>query len=298
MRAAFCLPQLLGDHDLSLRVRGPGLPLLRLGQGAGATCQKCGHEEPKLLGVGTERIEEEIGGLFPGARVARLDSDVPGGFRTVQATLKKLAKGEIDILVGTQMLAKGHDYPGIGLVGVVLADLSLNLPDFRAAERTFQLLTQVAGRSGRGEEPGKVVIQTYNPDHYSLLAASEHDYAVFFEQELEFRRELFYPPFSRLINLRLSGTDAREVERAGQRLATLARREARGLAGPDDLIVLGPAPAPMIKIKNRYRWRILIKARTANLGKALMDRIAAHPEGLGENGSIRVVVDVDPMSMM
>ena len=266
-------------------------------QGMGA-CSKCGHEEPKLLGIGTERIQEEVEALFPEARVARLDSDVPGGFRTVQATLKKLAQGRLDILVGTQMLAKGHDYPGIQLVGVVLADLSLNLPDFRAAERTFQLLTQVAGRSGRGDDPGKVIIQTFNPEHYSLAATARQDYALFVEQELEFRQQLFYPPFSRLINLRLSGTQGPAVERAGQRLAALLRREAAGLAPQGNIFVLGPAPAPIVKVKNRFRWRILIKARTSALGGALLDRVKDRVNDMGEMKNIRLDVDVDPMNMM
>ena len=230
--------------------------------------------------------------------MARLDSDVPGGFRTVQATLKKLAQGRLDILVGTQMLAKGHDYPGIQLVGVVLADLSLNLPDFRAAERTFQLLTQVAGRSGRGDDPGKVIIQTFNPEHYSLAAAARQDYALFVEQELEFRQQLFYPPFSRLINLRLSGTQGPAVERAGQRLAALLRREAAGLAPQGNIFVLGPAPAPIVKVKNRFRWRILIKARTSALGGALLDRVEERVKDMGEMKNIRLDVDVDPMNMM
>ncbi len=261
-------------------------------------CSKCGHGEPKLLGIGTERIQEEAAALFPEAKVARLDSDVTGGFRTVQATLRKLGRGEIDILVGTQMLAKGHDYPGIQLVGVVLADLSLNLPDFRAAERTFQLLTQVAGRSGRGDDPGKVIIQTFNPEHYSLIAAAGQDYTLFVGQELEFRRQLFYPPFSRLINLRLSGTPGPAVERAGRRLAGLLRQEAAGLAPKGSLFVLGPAPAPIVKVKNRFRWRILIKARTSALGGALLDRIADSLGRLEEMKNIRLDVDVDPMNMM
>ncbi len=260
-------------------------------------CPKCGRDEYKLLGLGAERLDEETRRVFPRARVARLDSDVAGGLRAIEDTLTRLAGGEIDILVGTQMLAKGHDFPGIGLVGVVLADLGLSRPDFRAAERTFQLLTQVAGRAGRGETPGRVVIQTMNPDHYSLRAAASQDYAAFFDREAEIRRQLFYPPFSRLIQIRLSGRSPKRVELAARALADLARQAARSLSGAGRISILGPAPAPVLKVANRYRWLVLIKTQTAAAGQALLDRLLPLAETNEEVRGLDLRLDVDPMSM-
>jgi len=262
------------------------------------SCPKCGQTEPRLLGLGTERVEAEAARLFPGARLARLDSDVAGGLGRLERTLARLAAGKIDILIGTQMLAKGHDFAGIALVGVILADLSLRLPDFRAAERTFQLLTQVAGRAGRGDHPGQVIIQTLSPDHYSLTTAAAQDYQAFFETELKDRRQLFYPPFARLILLRLSGPDPARVEAAARLLGRLARQAVGRLKSRSRLAVLGPAPAPVIKIKNRYRWRLLLKAQTAAVGQALLDELLALAAGRTELKGIRLKIDVDPMSML
>lgn len=261
-------------------------------------CERCDNDKPKLLGVGTERIETEAAELFPEARIARLDSDVPGGFKTVTEVLGRLGRGEIDILIGTQMLAKGHDFPGIGLVGVILADQSLALPDFRAAERTFQLLTQVAGRSGRGDDPGRVIVQTFNPDHYSLAAAAGQDYQAFFDEEIRTREMLFYPPFSRLIQIRISGPDGDRVEEAATRLAGNLNSLAGALSASGRVNVLGPAPAPIIRIRNQYRWRVLIKAQTATLGRAVVDRGLAEKDLERYLKGLKLVVDVDPMSMM
>jgi len=265
---------------------------------AAPQCRGCGSENPRHLGSGTERVEAEAKTSFPGARIARLDSDVSGGYRALSGTLSRLAQGKIDILVGTQMLAKGHDFPGIGLVGVILADQSLNQPDFRAAERTFQLLTQVSGRAGRGDAPGRVLIQTYNPDHYALVTSAAQDYQGFVDLELQFRRELFYPPFSRLILLRLSGLKAEAVERAARRVAAILREEARSLAGRGRLKILGPAPAPVVKVRNRFRWRVLIKARTAALGRALLEPVLDRAAGLEDLRRVRLAVDVDPINMI
>ena len=263
-----------------------------------SSCPKCGHDKTKRFGLGTERVEAEVRELFPQARTARLDSDTAGNGRAMEAALAALEAGETDIMVGTQMLAKGHDFPGISLVGVVLADSSLFMADFRAAERTFQLLTQVAGRAGRGDAPGRVLVQTLSPDHFALTSAANHDFKAFYEQELAGREMLFYPPYSRLILLRLSGADPAKVDRAARDLAALCREEVG--RGPKNIkaVVLGPAPAAVAKVRNRYRWRILLKVRTAALGQALLDRILPRTEDRPALAGIRLDVDVDPMNML
>jgi primosomal protein N' (replication factor Y) len=259
-------------------------------------CSRCGRSKPRLLGLGTEKVEVEAARLFPGANISRLDSDAVSGVRAIERILNRLAAGRIDILIGTQMLAKGHDFPGIGLVGVILADLSLNQPDFRAAERTFQLLTQVAGRAGRGESPGRVIIQTFNPDHYSLRASAEQDYLAFFEEEIKFREQLFYPPFSRLIQINVSGAKAERVKEAARFVARQARKSSTKL-GSTNLAVLGPAPAPVVKVRNRYRFLVLIKIRTAAAGQALLDDLWPLVDGKPQIKGTTLLIDVDPMGM-
>jgi primosomal protein N' (replication factor Y) len=189
---------------------------------AGSTCPSCGSGKLRLLGVGTEKIQEAMTQLFPEARVARMDRDTMTRKGAIVSLLKDLKHRRIDILVGTQMVAKGHDFPGITLVGVVCADLTLNFPDFRAGERTFQLLAQVAGRAGRGDQPGRVILQTYNPDHFSIRAAKAQDFKAFFNQEIGFRKALGYPPYTRMIAVRISGkgsaTDCRTCPGIGREL--------------------------------------------------------------------------------
>ena len=260
-------------------------------------CPRCHSQKPRLLGLGTERVQEEAARIFAGANIVRLDSDTAGGVRNLERVFNDLAKGAIDILIGTQMLAKGHDFPGISLVGVILADLSLNHPDFRATERTFQLLTQVAGRAGRGERPGRVIIQTFNPDHYSLKTAASHDYAGFFAQEKAFRDQLFYPPASRLIQINLAGRDLKRVREAARFAANLARQTAASLRPKAKLTVIGPAPAPVVKIKNRFRFLFLIKAATAAAGQALLDDLLPRLAAAVELRGMTLTVDVDPMGM-
>ena len=189
-----------------------------------------------------------------------------------ETLIRAWERGEVDILVGTQMITKGHDVTGVTLVGALLADLSLNLPDFRAAERTFQLLTQVAGRSGRGDDRGRVVIQTYAPDHYAIKHLTLHDYKGFFDEEIEFRRALNYPPFSRLINLRVDGPKPDQVEKAAKALASRLGTTKRAATKFRDIEILGPAPAPIEKLRNRYRWQLLLKGSQTS---ALLD-LAQH----------------------
>ncbi len=219
-----------------------------------ARCPACLSPEGGLLGFGTERLQEEVTAMFPHARVGRLDRDTSSRKGAQREILAAFHRGETDVLVGTQMVAKGHDVPGVTLVGVVAADLGLHFPDFRAGERTFQLLTQVAGRAGRGEDPGRVVIQTFLPDHYAIALARTHDYESFYREELRRREPHGYPPFRELSQLALSGVDAAVVEAAA---VTLAER-ARSVPGAAGLEVLGPAPAPLARLRDRYRWQVLL----------------------------------------
>jgi primosomal protein N' (replication factor Y) (superfamily II helicase) len=260
---------------------------------APSVCPACDSPEIDLLGRGTERLEEEVGELFPEARVARLDRDTTSGRGDHARVLKGVEKGEIDILVGTQMIAKGHDFPGVTLVGVVSADASLNLPDFRSAERTFQLVSQVMGRAGRGDQPGRVVIQTLAPEHYAVVRAATHDYEGFCAEELAFRKELGYPPFAHLVGLTLSGTNGPAVEQGAEETAALLhtlKREARSRTE-----ILGPAPAPLNKVRGRFRWQILLKCgNRTDLHRlvAMLEKRSALP------AVVRLVIDIDPVDML
>ncbi len=260
-----------------------------LGRGAPESCDTCGGEYLRLVGYGTERVEELLKSLFPGIRVARMDRDTMRRKGSHEALLSRFASREIDLLVGTQMLAKGHDFPAVTLVGVLAADSGLSTPDFRAAERTFQLLTQVAGRAGRGEREGEVIIQAFAPEHYSLQFARAQDFEGFFETERKFRRALLYPPVVSLLNLVVEGDSMAEA-------ATLARRAAavlkRGV--PENVRVLGPAFAARSKIAGRYRSQILLKvprrehARARHAVRAL----------LADEALLRAMtVDVDPVTL-
>ena len=253
-------------------------------------CDRCGALEIRFSGFGTERVEKELGRLLPQARVGRLDRDTVAGKDAHIHIVGRFRQAHTDILVGTQMVAKGFDFPGVTLVGVISADRSLNLPDFRAAERTFQLLTQVAGRSGRGDKPGEVVIQTYQPEHYSILAAAEQDYEAFYRQEIEARRELNYPPFSELVNITISSPEASEAGRRAQQVADQIRAGETG----GELEVLGPAEAPLARLRGRHRWHVLVRARPGTAQGVLRNMV---PGWRGwAKGSI--TVDVDPLSFM
>ena len=266
-------------------------------------CHYCDHRERKpqacaacggellVLGVGTERLEQELRRRFPEARTLRLDRDAAGTSAELTRILAAFARGEADILVGTQMVAKGHDFPGCTLVGVILADVGLGLPDFRAAERTFQLLAQVAGRAGRGRDPGRVIVQTFNPKAPAIACVRTHDYERFAAGELERRRELGYPPFRRMLAARIEGEDGAAAKRFARRLAEAARR----LAGPG-VQILGPAPAPLAKLRGRLRFQVLVLADGTRAIQAvahpLTEVIEQAPAG------VRAVLDVDPVSML
>ncbi|WP_374712513.1 primosomal protein N' [Symbiobacterium terraclitae] len=256
-------------------------------------CPKCGSKAIRHLGAGTERVEEELRRLYPGARVARMDVDTTRRKGSHAAILKRFASREVDVLVGTQMITKGLDFPDVTLVGVVLADTSLNLPDFRAAERTFQLVTQVAGRAGRGERPGRVIVQTYQPDHASLLAAAEHDYHRFFAEEVKFREQLDYPPFAHMIHLVLSGEEEAAVIETARAVHQML--VSGGFSGQ----ILGPAPAPLAKLRGRYRHHLVLKG--TDIGTMTAEVRAAFAAGRGtwrKSRSVTLSVDVDPMSIL
>jgi primosomal protein N' (replication factor Y) len=256
-------------------------------------CTACGRGELALEGLGTERLEAALAEAFPSARVARLDRDVADGARS-QAILDKMRAGGVDILVGTQMVTKGHDLPNVTLVGVVNADAALSLPDFRAAERGFQLLVQVAGRAGRRDRPGRVLVQTRNPEHHAVRFAARHDVPGFLERELVDRGEVDYPPFTRLALVRVDAADEKVARAAAARLATTARATPEGEARRVD--VLGPAAAPIARLRGRYRFRVLLRARDRGPLRAVLVAIFRARDALDR--AVRVVVDVDPVAML
>jgi primosomal protein N' (replication factor Y) len=259
-------------------------------------CPACGNAGLAGIGAGTEQIEQALHRLVPAARLARMDRDTTSKRGSHEGLIRRWEKGEIDILLGTQMITKGHDVRGVTLVGALLADVSLNLPDFRAAERTFQLLSQVGGRSGRGDDPGRVIVQTFAPDHYAMRHLLRHDYEGFFAEEIEFRRTLNYPPFCRLVSLRVDGPKADEIERKAKTLAEGLRAQlARNEKWRRQIEVLGPAPAPILKLRSRYRWQLLLKGKQSS---ALLE-LASHARRLLPRSRVcRLHIDVDPYSML
>lgn len=259
-------------------------------------CPECKNATLGAVGSGTERVEQALKHLVPQARVTRMDRDTTGKRGSHEEIIRRWEKGEIDILVGTQMITKGHDVFGVTLVGALLADHSLNLPDFRAAERTFQVLSQVAGRAGRGDNPGRVIIQTYAPDHYAMEHLVAHDYKGFFAAESEFRRALDYPPYGRLVNLRLDGPRLSEVETKAKELAAALRKLQAGNAKfAEQVQVLGPAAAPIEKLRNRYRWQLLLRSKQSS---TLLSFARKAQELVPRSRSIRLHIDVDPNSML
>ena len=262
-------------------------------------CQVCGSPKLKLLGLGTERVEAKVKTIFPQARVARMDRDTTIRRGALLKILKDLRQGKIDILVGTQMLAKGHHYPNITLVGIICADLSLNFPDFRAGERTFQLLAQVAGRAGRGSRPGRVLLQTFNPEHFCILTASDQDYKAFYKHEIGFRRDLQYPPFSRLIQILVTGKDRNQTAQYARDLGTICRTLQSGnKTYQKEIQVLGPVAAPLARIKKQYRWQLLLKGLKVGPLHGLSWAVRDAAERELRHHGVRMVVDVDPVDML
>jgi len=254
------------------------------------TCPRCRGDNLLPEGAGTERLQEELAALFPEARLARMDRETTVRKGAHRQLIEAMETGAIDILLGTQMVAKGHDFPGVTLVGVINADQTLNFPDFRSAERTFALLTQVAGRAGRGAQSGRVLIQTWSPEHYAIACAARHDYAAFFEQEIVFRRELGYPPFGHLVNLVFSGLDGEKVARAANDLAGELQKRAGSVE------ILGPAPCPLARLRGKVRFQLLLKAEQRTpLRRALTvveEKRRKVPAG------VNLAIDVDPLDML
>jgi len=266
-------------------------------QPAPEACPECKGFGLVGQGFGTERLAEALAAALPQARIERMDSDTSGRRGIRLELVERLRRGEIDVMVGTQMITKGFDLPGVTLVGVVLADLGLNLPDFRAAERTFQLLTQVAGRAGRGERPGRVLIQTYAPHHYSIRAARDQDYDRFIRRELRLRQELGWPPYSRMALVRIEGPDAAAVAATAERAAGMLRSENRDAKG-GGMRVLGPAPAPIERLRGRYRWQVMLRSTEAAAMRAALVSMQASLGGRGARGGVFVGVDLDPVNML
>jgi primosomal protein N' (replication factor Y) len=257
-----------------------------------ARCPKCSSEHLYYLGAGSEQGEERLGEIFPGARIGRMDRDTVRGRYDMERLLARLHSGEINLLVGTQMIAKGHDIHGVTLVGVVGCDHSLSMPDFRAAERVFQLMTQVSGRAGRGELPGRVVVQTYYPDHYAIVAASTHDYASFVERELKYRRWMHYPPFGVLANVLVQSA---KLEEAAGWSAVLGKWFQS--AAPEGVRVLGPCTAPIARIKSVYRFHLILKAGSRRALNRALCGMLAHADAAGIPRR-NLVVDVDALRLM
>lgn len=258
-------------------------------------CDDCHFTPLMYMGAGTQKIEDYLQRSFPDARIGRMDADTTAGKGGHAKILGRFAAQEIDILVGTQMIAKGHDYPGVTLVGVIHADTGLSVPDFRAGEQSFQLLTQVAGRAGRGERPGRVIIQTYRPMHYAIQAAATHDYDAFYRREIEERERLGYPPYRRMLNFAIECEDQAEAERSMARLHRMigAQREALGFEG---LELLGPAPATIRRIKKRYRWNLAALSRSPKRLNALARAIRTTFEAERPKG-VQLKIDPDPYGM-
>jgi primosomal protein N' (replication factor Y) len=247
-------------------------------------CPNCSSRRIRYLGIGTEKLSEEAQAVFPHARLLRWDSDVTQKRNSHQDILNKFRNHEADILIGTQMVAKGLDLPLVTLVGVVIADTSMNLPDFRAGERTFQLLSQVAGRAGRGQLGGQVIIQTYNPNHYAVQAAARHDYQAFYDREIDFRRQLKEPPFTQLAALTYVHTNDNRCREEAEKMAKhiTVDRDAKGIP---DLTIIGPAPAFIHRLRGRYHWQIILRGSDLS---AFLKNIS-FPQGW--------MIDIDPVGL-
>jgi primosomal protein N' (replication factor Y) len=252
------------------------------------SCNTCAAPYMEQRGFGTERVEQHLRERFPGARIARVDRDAVRRQGTLVDVLSRFGAGALDVLVGTLMIAKGHDFPGVTLVGVISADVGLGLADFRAGERTFQLLTQVAGRAGRGATAGEALVQTLFPEHYSVQLACAQDYRAFFAREIDFRRSMTYPPIVALVNVVVRGRTLDEAMATARDLAQALAARADGYA------VLGPAPAPLGRLRGEHRVQLFLKGgRRAAMRHALRIVLAAHPRTRR-----RVSIDVDPLNIL
>ncbi|WP_025701348.1 primosomal protein N', partial [Paenibacillus forsythiae] len=269
-------------------------------------CPECGSEHIRFFGTGTQRVEEELVKLFPGMRVIRMDVDTTTEKGSHEKLLGQFRDKKADVLLGTQMVAKGLDFPDVTLVGVITADSALNLPDFRAAEKTFQLLTQVAGRAGRHKLAGEVLVQSYTPDHYSIIHASRHDYASFVREELRHRKALHYPPYCRLILVTLSHEQMPVALRMAENYAKNIEgkaRQRRWFGSLDKLTsygldLLGPVASPLPRLKGRYRFQCMIKWRGAIDAIGLAREVSEQLEDSLRDPVLQISIDVDPQMLM
>jgi primosomal protein N' (replication factor Y) (superfamily II helicase) len=263
-------------------------------------CPACNGKHIRYFGLGTQRVEQELKELFPQAAILRMDADSTGKKGSHKEILAAFQRGEAQVLIGTQMVAKGLDFPKVTLVGVVSADSTLNMPDFRAKERTFQLLTQVSGRAGRGVLPGQVVVQTFSPEDPSVVYAQEHDYVAFFNQEIKFRKALGYPPFNHLLRVVISSEDENRVIKNAQDLGGALRQGVSKYnnSNTNQLEILGPAPSPLSKLKNRYRWQVILKGKSVVDLKEIMGKAIKDLYEYSVTGGISLSLDLDPMGIM
>jgi len=259
-------------------------------------CPRCGRTRVQYVGSGTQKIEEMIAGAFPAAACARFDKDTTRRKGSTEELLNDFATGMVRMLVGTQMLAKGHDFRSVGLVVVVNADVAMNLPDFRSGERTFQIVTQVAGRAGRGEVPGRVIVQTFNPGHHALAYAIAQDFKGFFGEELGLREQLRYPPFARLARVVFESRRECLARKAARDFRSVALRLRQASGAKVD--VMGPSRAPVSRVKNVHRWHLLLKWDKAAGLSGFVRRCVAELEKEGLDGGVRIAVDVDPQAML
>ena len=262
-------------------------------------CPQCRGMRIQLLGWGTERLEEEVKTLFPEAQVERMDRDTTTGKGGHKKVLKRFVESKGGILIGTQMITKGHDIPQVTLVGVVSADLSLHFPDFRSSERTFQQLTQVAGRAGRGDIPGEVIIQTFHPHHYSIRASQQHAFSQFYEEEITFRRELNYPPFGRLLNFKMEGNSKKKTAAFAEGLGAIARSLWDGKNSYREHIqILGPAASPWERMKGKFRYQMVLKGSTLTTLRSFATQLLHQIPTLLKGEGVKFYVDVDPVSLL
>jgi len=262
------------------------------------SCPNCATGTLKQLGYGTQRLEQDINALFPDARVARMDQDTTQKKGSMIQILKDLRDHKIDILVGTQMIVKGHDFPNITMVGIICADLSLNFPDFRSGELTYQLLAQVAGRAGRGENPGHVILQTYNPNHFIIQTAKKQDYDEFFNYEIQFRKNLNYPPYARLIQLTIAGADSEHTATYAGYVGQYCQKvKAASQAFTHTIEILGPVIAPVSRLANRFRWHILLKSSYIKALHQFLYYLKQAVDTHLDDKSIQLYIDVDPVVM-
>jgi primosomal protein N' (replication factor Y) len=262
-------------------------------------CPECGSRYIKHFGLGTQKVEEELGTLFPSARLLRMDMDTTGRKGAHHRILDAFEKGSYDILLGTQMVAKGLDFPNVTLVGVLAADASLNLPDYRSCEKTFQLITQVAGRTGRGSKPGRVVVQTYQPEHYSIQYASEHDFAGFYRREIGIRRQFGYPPYSHIIRVLITGEKEKELAQFSKNMVEWIKGcIAKNALLEKGLLDLGAWPAPIERINSKYRWQVLIRIRTAGQYRDAYHSLADELIKTFYQETFTVTLDFNPLSLI